>query len=56
MFVVLREETEGDGGHWIVAPASIQCSEQTPALLQANNYRGNVQLLGHLFIHMQWNL
>ena len=33
MFVVLREEAEGYGGHRVVAPAAVEGREQTPTLL-----------------------
>lgn len=34
VFVVLGEEAESHGGHWVVAPAVIEGGEQAPALLQ----------------------
>lgn len=33
MLVVLSEEAEGDGGHWVVAPGTVQAAEQVAALL-----------------------
>lgn len=33
MLVVLGEEAEGHGGHWVVAPGTVQAAEQVAALL-----------------------
>lgn len=33
MLVVLGEEAEGHGGHWVVAPGAVQAAEEVAALL-----------------------
>lgn len=39
MGVVLREQTEGDGGDRVVAPALVQAQEQVTALLLAERWQ-----------------
>ena len=52
MFVVLREEAEGYGGHRVVAPAAVECCEQTPTLLGGGN---QVDDRSNMYTHINYS-